>query len=67
MNFEKLGNELESLKELELDFRMENFGFCDATQNVGLDDMFDPAKKKPEKEKEPKMTVCPYCGKEHEV
>lgn len=66
-NFEKLGNELESLKELELDFRMENFGFCDATQNVGLDDMFDPAKKKPEKENEPKMTVCPYCGKEHEV
>ena len=46
---------------------MEDFGFCDATQNVGLDDMFDPAKKKPEQEKEPKMTVCPYCGKEHEV
>ena len=32
--------------------------------DANLDDFFCDA---PEKEKSPKMTVCPYCGKEHEV
>ncbi len=31
---------------------------------ASLDDFFCDA---PEKEKVPKMTVCPYCGREHEV
>ncbi|MEY8311744.1 ParB N-terminal domain-containing protein [Oscillospiraceae bacterium 42-9] len=32
--------------------------------DANLDDFFCDA---PEKEKKPKMAVCPYCGKEHEV
>lgn len=63
-DFSMLVEELDSLKELDLGFSMEDFGFQESAVN-DIGGMFTESESGGEKE--PKMTICPFCGKEHEV
>ncbi len=67
----RLAELLQELKDSDTDTLLSGFdeeeiqgllvGF---DPNTDLGDFFCDA---PEKDKMPKMTVCPFCGKEHEV
>lgn len=62
---------LQELEKSEVDVQLTGFEqeeirglLAGMDPDADLSDFFCDA---PEKEKAPKMTVCPYCGKEHEV
>lgn len=67
----RLAELLQELEESDADTMLSGFSeeeirglLAGIDPDANLDGFFCDA---PEKEKPPKMTVCPFCGKEHEV
>lgn len=60
-DFAKLDEELSDIFDID----MSEFGFGNLDP-VNVDEMFEDAPASKEKEKEPEMITCPYCGKTFE-
>lgn len=67
----QLAKLLQELEQSEVDALLSGFDQEEISGLLaGLDpdaDLGDFFSEAPEKEKVPKMTVCPYCGREHEI
>ena len=65
-----LDSEFEELKEMELDFDMEEFGFESSDiDHLNLDDFFEQSQSmhKEDKNTEENIITCPHCGEEIEL
>ena len=65
-----LDSEFEELKEMELNFDMEEFGFESSDiDHLNLDDFFEQSQSmhKEEKNTEEDIIICPHCGEKIEL